>query len=102
MTVLTIILDILTKKLPTEVNFNAIKLDAAAHKIKLVPIPKTIVLEPFERVEPIVTDPPTNPPEMKKVLVERNTAERAIVRIRIPMHNAEIEEDFTDPETNEE
>ena len=32
------IVDILTKKLPADVNFNPTKLDSVIHKIKLVPI----------------------------------------------------------------
>lgn len=39
------IIDILSKKLPTEINFNNSKLDAIISKIKLVPIPRSIVEE---------------------------------------------------------
>jgi len=39
------IVDIITKRLPSEVNFNPTKLDSVIHKIKLVPIPKSIVEE---------------------------------------------------------
>lgn len=41
------IVDILAKKLPQEVSFNPTKLDAVIHRIKLVPIPKTVIEEDY-------------------------------------------------------
>lgn len=37
------IVDILAKKLPSEINFNPSKLDSVVHKIRLVTIPKGYV-----------------------------------------------------------
>jgi hypothetical protein len=71
------IVDILAKKLPQEVNFNPAKLEAVIHKIKLVPIPRTVVEEDFAD---------------ERGLVQANTGERAIVRLRIPMKKIEKED----------
>ena len=40
-----VVIDILAKKLPSDVTFPALKLDTVSSKIKLVPIPKDIFEE---------------------------------------------------------
>ncbi len=37
------IVDILSKKLPQDINFNPAKLESVVHKIKLVPTPKGLI-----------------------------------------------------------
>ena len=68
-TVLKVIVDILSKKLPADVNFNNAKLEQVVSKIKLITVPKTVY-----EIPQIINNEWNDP----------NTNERAIVRLTIP------------------
>jgi hypothetical protein len=83
--------EILTKKLSQEVNFNAQKLDQVAHKIKLAPTPKNLIPEDVVRkVEKVSEDGKIT--LVDETVAFRNTGERAIVRLRIPRKMVENED----------
>jgi hypothetical protein len=96
--VFDILVDIAAKKIPSEINFAATKIDSVASKIKLVPVPKQIQ---ETEVSEMVWDDAAGQ-EVKRVIVPKNTEERAIVRLRIPIRTVEVEEVHVDPETLEE
>lgn len=84
---LKVIVDILSKKLPADVNFNNAKLEQVISKIKLISVPKTIREVPqIENGE----------------WLDSNTNERAIVRLTIPHKMVEVEEESVDPATGNE
>ena len=100
-TVTAVVVDILSKKLPADVNFNNQKLDTVMHKIKLVPVPKGVVTDTQYKEESCYKDSTADFVVIKKALVERNTGERAIVRLRIPLRRVEEEEEWVHPVTCE-
>jgi len=81
------LVDILAKKLPQDVSFNASKVDAVINKIKLVPIP------------PHIFDQSMIGPDGETI--ERNSGERALVRVKIPLKKVEEEEEVFSQETGE-
>ena len=78
------------------------KLDSVRTKLKLIPIPKGLVPDNTYRED---TCPKNGTPDcftVKKVLVERNTGERAVVRVRMPVKRVEEEEVYVHPVTLKE
>lgn len=94
---ITIIVDIICKKIPSEININPNKLDMIVNKIKLVPIPRDIVEFNMEYKQTNILEDMTEVEETR--VVEKNTGERALVRIRIPQKK--IVEDVETNEQNE-
>jgi hypothetical protein len=76
------LVDILAKKLPADISFNPSKLDSVIHKIKLVPIPKGVYEQDVEE-----------DPDRGIVAAQKNTGEKALVKINIPMKRVEEEEE---------
>lgn len=79
-----VLTSILTKRLPADINFSSSKLDTVAHKIKLVPIPKTIADdENFDAAR-----------SMNKILGGNTNpkAEKAFVMFTIPQVQQPIDE----------
>ena len=87
------IIDILSKKLPSDVNINAQKLEQIVNKIKLIPIPKNLNTEDVvKKIDKLnETGQSVISEEVKSA---RTSNERAIVRIRIPRKdNVETDQD---------
>jgi hypothetical protein len=83
------IIDMLAKKLPTEVGINNQKLDSITQKIRLVQIPKGLIEESFYRED----DPET--------IVKATINIKAVVRIVLPKRMIQEEVDVLDPETQQ-
>jgi hypothetical protein len=81
------IVDVLSKKLPQDVNFNPQKLEQLTHKIKLIPIPKTVIVH--TGVKTITRTNTKGNQSFEEVHQEKNTGEKAVVRIRIPRKKAD-------------
>lgn len=75
------LMDVAAKKLPSDLPFSNKQLDQIIQKVKLIPVPKNVVPET------------TYSPE-GAVVQEKNTNERAIVRIRVP--KKKVEEEITE------
>ena len=89
---ISVIIDIAAKKLPSDLPYSNKQLDQIIQKIKFVPIPKNIVDEDVYKEEQVDVDGET---QTVKVLVQQKTTnERAIVRLRIPKKR--IEEDYVE------
>ena len=86
------IVDILSKKLPLEINFSPTKLDSLVLKIKLVPIPNHVVQDDIFDIE--CRNENGGVCEEKILRTERNTGEKALVWIKNPkrLDKEEIEE----------
>lgn len=90
-TIISALVDIAAKKLPSDLPFSNKQLDQIIQKVKFVPVPKTVVDVPVFKEE--VVDASAQPPKTVRTLVQdKNTNERAIVRIRVPRRR--IEEEF--------
>lgn len=80
--VLNAICMIVCKKVPSELS--SIKLDSLISKIKLAYIPKGIEIESRSEVQmkPVSDEDPTE--VQKEVQIEKNSGEKAVVRVLIP------------------
>lgn len=78
--VLSALIDIATKKIPSDLSYTNKQLDAINQKIKFSPLPKGV----FD--EPVYQD--------GALTQEKNTTEKAIVRLRVPKRR--IEEEFVE------
>ena len=85
------LIDIACKKLPADLPFSNKQVDQIIQKVKLVPVPKSVVNETVYKEETIEGQ------VVRTVVAEKNTNERAIVRIRVPRKR--IEEDVVDEAT---
>lgn len=89
------LIDLISKKnLPSEMPFSNKQLDQLIQKIKLTPIPKHIVEETVYKDETVQESPDQPAQVVKTIVQEKNTNERAIVRLRIPKRK--IEESFVE------
>lgn len=90
-TVISALVDIAAKKLPGDLPYSNKQIDQIIQKVKFVPVPKSVIDTPLYKEE--VVDPTEQPPRTIRTLVQdKNTNERAIVRIRVPRKR--IEEEF--------
>lgn len=75
------LMDVAAKKLPSDLPFSNKQLDQIIQKVKLVPVPKNVIPENTFNPEGAIVQ-------------EKNTNERAIVRIRVP--KKKVEEEITE------
>jgi hypothetical protein len=83
--VISALVDIAAKKLPSDITLSNKQLDQVTQKIKFLPHPKNIFDEPIYD-------------EDNNLVQEKNTNERAIVRLRIPKRK--VEESFVEFDEN--
>lgn len=88
------IVDIAAKKLPVDLPFSNKQLETIVQKIKFFPVPRHVIDDTIYKEETI-QDSPNHPPQTVRTLVqEKNTNERAFVRLRVPRKR--IEEEYTE------
>ena len=87
-------MDIAAKKIPSDLPFSNKQLDSIVQKIKFMPVPKHICDETVYREDSINENSDIPSQVVRTVIVEKNTNERAIVRLRIPKRR--IEEEFVE------
>lgn len=78
------IIDMVAKKLPSDIAINNQKLEQITQKIKFVPIPKSVIEESTMKED---------------VMIEANTNIKAVIRITVPMRTIQEEVEVLDPET---
>lgn len=92
--IISAIIDVAAKKFPGDLPYSNKQLDQIIQKIKFVAVPKNIIDETVYSEE-IVNDGPGYPPRTVRTLVqEKNTNERAFVRLRVPRRR--VEEEYTE------
>jgi len=86
-TILSQLIDILAKKIPIE-NVN-VKIDAIHHKVKLVTLPEGQVEEDYEEI--IEKEAEDGTKKTETVKVAKNVDFQALVYMKVPQHEVEIE-----------
>jgi hypothetical protein len=100
--IISSLLDIASKKIQVDHPYSNKQLEQIIQKVKFVPVPKNLVpLNVYK--EEMVQDTPDGQPYLSRHIVqEKNTKERAIVRMRIPRKLVKEEVTEIDETTGEE
>jgi hypothetical protein len=100
--IISSLLDIASKKIQVDHPYSNKQLEQIIQKVKFVPIPKNIVPLTIYKEEMIQDTPDGKPYLSKHVVQEKNTKERAIVRMRIPRKLVKEEVTEIDEATGQE
>lgn len=95
-------LDIASKKIQVDHPYSNKQLEQIIQKAKFVPVPKGMVPVNIYKEEMIQDTPEGEPYLSKHIVQEKNTKERAIVRMRIPRKLVKEEVTEIDEETGQE
>ena len=88
------LVDIAAKKLPSDLPFSNKQLDQIIQKIKFVPVPKNVIDDTIYKEDTVQESADQPPLTVRTVVQEKNTNERAFVRLRVPRKR--VEEEFTE------
>lgn len=96
------IIDIASKKVPSDLPYSNKQLDQLIQKIKFSAIPKNIIQDDVYQEETIQEVEGAEPIVHRQLVQEKNTKEKAIVRLRIPKKKIEEEYVSVDEATGQE
>jgi hypothetical protein len=84
------LVDLAAKKAPADLPFSNKQVDQLIQKIKFVAVPKTVVNDHIYKEETVQESPEAEPHIVRTLVQEKNTTERAIVRMRVPRKKVDI------------
>jgi hypothetical protein len=90
--VVSALLDIASKKIQVDHPYSNKQLEQIIQKVKFFPLPKTVVPLTVYKEEMVQDTPDGKPYASKQLVQEKNTKERAIVRMRVPRIKVEEEQ----------